>query len=66
MGHVPPRILCCTSSFSSASALFPGPQLEQMFSDLNLQTSQLIPHAPVGMILSLLSGWFGHGPYVLT
>jgi hypothetical protein len=55
MLHVPPNILFWASSFFLASRLLPEPQLEHTSINLNLQTSQLIPHAPVGIFhLALL------------
>jgi hypothetical protein len=33
-----------------ATWLLPGPQLEQISNSLNVQTSQEMPQAPVGMI----------------
>jgi hypothetical protein len=50
MEQVLPNILRCAASFCSASRLFPDPQLEHVPSRFNLQTSQLIPQAPVGMV----------------
>jgi hypothetical protein len=58
-----PRILSWAASFFSASILVPGPQDEQVPRRFNLQTSQLIPQAPVGIFLSIvnllqsLGGW---------
>ena len=69
MAHVPPNILRCAASFCSASRLLPDPQLEHVPSRFNLQTSQLIPQVPVGIvsphthlvvldiILQVLFGW---------
>jgi hypothetical protein len=45
----PPNNRCWAVSFFSAAALVPDPQLEQVPNKFNLQTSQLIPQAPVGM-----------------
>ena len=50
MEQVLPSNRCWAASFFSASGLVPGPQLEQVPSKFNLQTSQLIPQAPVGMV----------------
>jgi hypothetical protein len=50
MAQVLPNILRCAASFCSASGLLPGPQLEHVPSRFNLQTSQLMPHAPVGIL----------------
>jgi hypothetical protein len=47
-----PNNLRCAASFCSASGLLPDPQLEHVPSKFNLQTSQLIPQAPVGMVSS--------------
>jgi hypothetical protein len=49
IGQVLPNNRCWAISFFSASALVPDPQLEQVSNRFNLQTSQLIPQAPVGM-----------------
>jgi hypothetical protein len=38
------------ASFLADSELLPGPHVEQMPSILSLQTSQLIPQAPVGTV----------------
>jgi hypothetical protein len=51
IGQALPSNRCWAASFLPASRLVPGPQLEQVPSKFNLQTSQLIPHAPVDMKL---------------
>jgi hypothetical protein len=50
MEQVLPNCRCWATSFFSASRLVPGPQLEQDPSKFSLQTSQLIPQAPVGIV----------------
>jgi hypothetical protein len=52
MAQVPPINRCWAASFFAAWELVPGPQLEQVPSKFNLQTSQLIPQAPVGIAQS--------------
>jgi hypothetical protein len=51
IAQVLPNNRCWAASFFSASALMPEPQLEQFPNRFNLQTSQFIPQAPVGMVL---------------
>jgi hypothetical protein len=50
MAQVLANNFCCTASFRSASRLLPDPQLEHVPSRFNLQTSQLMPQAPVGIV----------------
>jgi hypothetical protein len=55
MAQVPPNKRIWAASFCAAWELVPGPQLEQVPSKFNLQTSQLIPQAPVGIAQSFRS-----------
>jgi hypothetical protein len=50
MAQVFPNSLCWAASFCAASGLWPDPQLEHVPNKFNLQTSQLIPQAPVGIL----------------
>jgi hypothetical protein len=50
MAQVLPNSFCWAASFFSACRLRPGPQLEHVPSRHNLQTSQSIPQAPVGIV----------------
>jgi len=51
IAQVPPSSRCWAASFAAAWTLFPGPQEEQVPNKFSLQTSQLMPQAPVGMVL---------------
>jgi hypothetical protein len=50
MAQVLPNNVCCAASFCSACGLLPDPQLEHVPSRFSLQTSQLMPQAPVGIV----------------
>ena len=52
-GHGPPRSLICASIFLLPSGLCPEPQVEQIPLAFSPHALQFIPHAPVGMIISL-------------
>jgi len=49
--QVLPKIRRWASSFLRASPLLPDPHVEQVPKSLNLHTSQLIPQAPVGIVI---------------